>query len=77
MRSLAAICFGLAAFGVAIPYTDRAGTALLGLAFFALAGGSVVRRRLTPARMNLPPREPRPEPDDEHLTDDALARLLG
>ena len=70
MRVLAFALFTLAALDWSLPFLDRAGTALLGLAFLALVvapGGFSVAR---PARMTLPPKRAE-VPDD--AVDEALS----
>ncbi len=69
-RMLAATCLTLAAFDWALPFLDRAGTALLGLACFALAGVSLTQRRREPARASLPTLDPA-------LTEQAAENVAG
>ena len=76
-RLLAFALLVTAAFDWWAPFLDRAGVALLGLAFLALTvspGGFRVAR---PARMTLPPkRVALPEPAGDEI-DDLLARISG
>jgi hypothetical protein len=68
MRYLAATLFGLAAFAVPVPFVDRAGVALLGLAAIALA---VASRPRVLERV-----EPRPMPPAIFGLDDELEEEL-
>ena len=70
MRFLTFTLFTLAALDWSLPFLDRAGTALLGLAFLALALPATSGLLRRPARMNLPPKRVE-VPDD--AVDEALS----
>jgi hypothetical protein len=75
MRFLSFTLLTTAAFDWPLPWLDRAGTALLGLAFLALAvslGGFRVAR---PARMALPPKAATLLDEEDTLISDVLARI--
>lgn len=77
MRLLAFTLLGLAAFDWPIPPLDRVGTAVLGLAVWALVNPIGRSRVRGPAMMNLPPKRVAvPDPVEERVVDLA-DRLAG